>query len=46
MAITISAVAPRFVAEIGGMDLARPLAAEFDAIRQAFWDSMVLISSD
>lgn len=44
MAITISAVTPGFVAEIGDVDLSQPLSpAEVHEIKQAFWDYGVLI---
>ena len=44
MAITISPVTPGFVAEIGDVDLSRPLTpSQVDAIKQAFWDYAVLI---
>jgi len=44
MAITISAVTPSFVAEIGDVDLSQPLTTEEVAsIKQAFWDYAVLI---
>jgi alpha-ketoglutarate-dependent 2,4-dichlorophenoxyacetate dioxygenase len=44
MAITISAVTPGFVAEIGDVDLSQPLSpAEVNEIKQAFWDYGVLI---
>ena len=38
MAITIVPVTPDFVAEIGDVDLSKPLSGGvFDAIKQAFW---------
>ena len=44
MSVTISPVTPDFAAEIGDVDLAKPLAAEdFSAIQQAFWKYAVLI---
>ncbi len=44
MSITVSAVTPEFAAEIGDVDLTRPLAdGEFAAIQQAFWKYAVLI---
>lgn len=44
MAVTISAVTPGFVAEIGDVDLSQPLSpAEVSEIKQAFWDYGVLI---
>jgi alpha-ketoglutarate-dependent 2,4-dichlorophenoxyacetate dioxygenase len=44
MAITVVEVTPGFVAEVGDVDLARPLsAADCAAIKQAFWDYAVLI---
>lgn len=44
MAITVSAVTPGFVAEIGDVDLSQPLSpAEVSEIKQAFWDYGVLI---
>lgn len=44
MAITIVPVTPDFVAEIGDIDLTRPLNGEdFAAIQQAFWKYAVLI---
>jgi alpha-ketoglutarate-dependent 2,4-dichlorophenoxyacetate dioxygenase len=44
MAITIMPVTPDFAAEIGDVDLTRPLPdAEFAAIQQAFWKYAVLI---
>ena len=44
MAITIFPVTPEFVAEVGDVDLSRPLSGEdFEAIKQAFWKYSVLI---
>ena len=44
MAITISPMTPGFAAEIGDVDLSRPLTPpEVSAIKQAFWDYAVLI---
>ena len=44
MSITLAAVTQGFVAEIGDVDLAKPLsAAQHDAIQQAFRDYAVLI---
>ncbi len=44
MGITIYPVTPDFVAEIGDVDLAKPLAADdVAAIKQAFWKYAVLI---
>jgi alpha-ketoglutarate-dependent 2,4-dichlorophenoxyacetate dioxygenase len=44
MSVTISPVTPDFAAEIGDVDLAKPLAADdFAAIQQAFWKYAVLI---
>lgn len=44
MAITIVPVTPDFVAEIGDVDLTKPLNGEdFAAIQQAFWKYAVLI---
>ena len=41
------AVTPGFVAEIGGLDLARPLAPEaLEAVKQAYWAYAVLIFPD
>jgi alpha-ketoglutarate-dependent 2,4-dichlorophenoxyacetate dioxygenase len=38
MSITVCPVTPRFAAEIGDVDLTRPLAdADFEAISEAFW---------
>ena len=47
MAITVCPVTPNFAAEIGDVDLSRPLAADdVDAIKEAFWTYGVLIFSD
>ena len=47
MAITVYPVTPDFAAEIGDVDLARPLAAEdLAAIKDAFWKYAVLIFPD
>jgi alpha-ketoglutarate-dependent 2,4-dichlorophenoxyacetate dioxygenase len=47
MAISIYPVTPTFAAEIGEVDLSRPLDAEdVAAIKQAFWDYAVLIFPD
>jgi len=44
VAITIFPVTPEFVAEVGDVDLSRPLSGEdFEAIKQAFWKYSVLI---
>ena len=44
MPITVMPVTPAFVAEVGDVDLTRPLAdADFAAIAQAFWKYSVLI---
>ena len=44
MPITIAPVTPGFVAEVGDIDLARPLsAADFDQLRQAFTSYSVLV---
>ena len=44
MAITVVPVTPDFVAEIGDVDLSKPLSGEdFEAIKQAFWKYAVLI---
>lgn len=44
MAITITAVTPGFAAEIGDIDLSRPLSpTEVATVKQAFWDYAVLI---
>ena len=47
MAITVFPVTEHFAAEIGDVDLSRPLAdEEVAAIKQAFWDYAVLIFPD
>lgn len=47
MAITISPMTPGFAAEIGDVDLSRPLTPDdAAAIKQAFWDWGVLIFPD
>jgi alpha-ketoglutarate-dependent 2,4-dichlorophenoxyacetate dioxygenase len=44
MGITVQPVTPEFVAEVGDVDLAKPLSAEDEAqIKQAFWKYAVLI---
>ncbi len=44
MGITVAPVTPAFVAEIGDVDLSRPLGAEeLQAIKDAFWQYAVLI---
>ena len=44
MPITVYPITPGFAAEVGELDLSRPLAAaEVAAIKQAFWDYAVLI---
>jgi alpha-ketoglutarate-dependent 2,4-dichlorophenoxyacetate dioxygenase len=44
MAITVCAVTANFAAEIGDVDLSRPLdSADVASIKQAFWDYAVLI---
>jgi alpha-ketoglutarate-dependent 2,4-dichlorophenoxyacetate dioxygenase len=44
MAITVCPVTPTFAAEIGDVDLSRPLAADdAEAIKQAFWSYSVLV---
>ncbi|MGZ5150208.1 MAG: TauD/TfdA dioxygenase family protein [Burkholderiales bacterium] len=44
MSITVSPVTPHFAAEIGDIDLRKPLAdVDFDAIKEAFWKYAVLI---
>ena len=43
-AITVHPLSPDFVAEVGDVDLSRPLApADLDAIKQAFWNSRARI---
>jgi len=47
MAITVCPVTESFAAEIGDIDLSRPLdSADLAAIKQAFWDYGVLIFPD
>lgn len=47
MAITVVPVTPSFVAEIGDVDLSRPLSAEdAAAIKEAFWTYSVVIFPD
>jgi len=47
MAITVCPVTESFAAEIGDIDLSRPLdSADLAAIKQAFWDYAVLIFPD
>ena len=47
MAITVYAVTPDFVAEVGDVDLSRPLVAgDLAEIKQAFWSYAVLIFPD
>src|SRR5688572_8853039 len=47
MAITISPITQNFVAEIGDLDLSKPLAAEdVAAVKSAFWKYAVLIFPD
>jgi len=47
MAITICPVTPDFVAEVGDVDLSRPLdASDLAEIKQAFWKYAVLIFPD
>ena len=44
MAITIAPITDSFAAEIGDIDLSRPLSAEdAEAVRQAFWKYSVLV---
>jgi alpha-ketoglutarate-dependent 2,4-dichlorophenoxyacetate dioxygenase len=44
VSITISPITPDFAAEIGDVDLTKPLAAkDFDSIQRAFWKYSVLI---
>jgi len=46
-AITVHPLGPEFVAEVGDVDLSRPLApADVDAIKQAFWKYAVLVFPD
>ena len=47
MSITVYPVTPGFAAEIGDVDLSKPLPdADFDAIRDAFWKHAVLVFPD
>jgi len=47
MAITVYPITPGFAAEIGDIDLSRPLDAdEVAEIKQAFWDFAVLVFPD
>lgn len=47
MSITVSPVTPSFAAEIGDVDLSKPLADEdFKAIQDAFWKYAVLVFAD
>jgi len=47
MAITLYPVTPTFAAEVGDVDLSRPLSAEDDAaIKEAFWKYSVLVFPD
>jgi alpha-ketoglutarate-dependent 2,4-dichlorophenoxyacetate dioxygenase len=47
MTITIHAITPEFVAEIGDADLSRPLSdADLCTVKQAFWKYAVLIFPD
>ena len=47
MAITVQPVTPEFAAEIGDVDLSRPLGAgELEEIKAAFWKYAVLIFPD
>ncbi len=44
MSITIYPVTPDFAAEIGDVDLSKPLAAEdIESIKKAFWKYAVLV---
>ena len=44
MSVTVAPVTPTFAAEIGDVDLSKPLHdADFEAIQQAFWKYSVLI---
>lgn len=44
MSITVNAVTPDFVAEVGDVDLSKPLAADdLAAIKSAFWQYAVLV---
>jgi len=47
MGITVAPITERFAAEIGDVDLARPLSAEdAAAVKQAFWTYAVLIFTE
>ena len=47
MSISVAPVTPTFAAEIGDVDLSKPLHdAEFEAIQQAFWKYSVLVFPD
>lgn len=47
MAITVYSIMPGFAAEIGDVDLSKPLdPADLAAIKQAFWDYGVLVFPD
>ena len=47
MGITVYPITPDFVAEIGDVNLSKPLAEdEFEAIKEAFWKYAVLIFPD
>jgi len=47
MAISIHPVTPAFVAEVGDVDLSRPLPeSDLDAVKRAFWRYAVLIFPD
>jgi alpha-ketoglutarate-dependent 2,4-dichlorophenoxyacetate dioxygenase len=47
MSITVSPITPTFAAEIGDVDLSRPLADDdFEAIQDAFWKYGVLVFAD
>ena len=47
MSVTIYAVTPDFVAEVGDVDLSKPLAPDdVSAIKQAFWKYAVLVFPD
>src|SRR5215210_2713109 len=44
MTITVAPITPTFAAEIGDVDLTRPLSdADFEVIQEAFWKYSVLI---
>ena len=47
MTITICPITPEFAAEIGDVDVSRPLEApELEAVKQAFWKYSVLVFPD